>query len=260
MKSALLTIFLSLALASAASAEVRFGPFSWIIGERTLAVIAPKGDGASGVFIAVGQQGVVPQELSPKAFLSGKGPSLFLSFDRRRATFTSLVLSSGKRLPIGGGVTIQIGEARVSISPGTVHLDHRLWTMVEGQDLIRGFIGLQEVFKYRGAQYVQLLEANQSNSLSRFELTEKGLLLGGREFAGERLGLELETNNSCLTADLVDTEGRPVKRGQGWLVYRVLSREFYVFDLLSESFGVVKEVGDPVACVFSAALEKGPTY
>jgi hypothetical protein len=230
------------------SAEVRFGPFSWVAGERTLVVVSPKGQASPGVFIGTAPSDVSAQELSPKIFFDEKkGTSAFLEFSGN--VFKKLVLANGKQFPIGGGVTLNLGEVQVSMGgPASQDLDQGYWTMVENKEAIRGFIGLTQIFYFKGEQYVKLLEANQDNDLSRFEISDKGLLLGGKPFKGERLGLALDIKNSCLDAQIVDSMGQPKDR-EGWLVYRVLRSEFFVFDLLNETFGVVKELLSG-ACVF----------
>lgn len=236
------------------SAEVRFGPLSWVAGEKTLIVLVPKGGATSGIFIGLSDSIKSPQELSPKIFLDGKGRSAFFQFNLNRNVFDALVLSDGTRYPIGGGVTVNIGEARVSVSPGTVNLDQGYWTIVEGDKLVRGFIGLQEIFKYEGSQYIELLEANQANQLSRFEILEKGLMLGGSQFKGARLGLELNISNRCLEQPVVDEAGGSVERSDSWLIYRVLPSAFYVFDTIKEDFGIVKDTGE--RCIFTYAIKK----
>lgn len=233
---------------SFAQAEIRFGPFSWVAGKRTLIVVSPKGQTSSGVFIGAAPDGVDAQELSPKIFFDKKkGVSAFLEYSGK--VFKKLVLANGKQFPIGGGLTFSLGDVRISMGgAATQHLDQGYWTMTENDEAIRGFIGLMQIFYFKGAQYVKALEANQDNDLSQFQITENNLLLGGKPFKGERLGLALDIQNVCLEKDVVDEQGHAKDR-EGWLVYRVLSSEYFVFDLLKEAFGVVKALPNGT-CVF----------
>jgi hypothetical protein len=263
MKLFLAISIICAACLGSASAEVRFGPFSWSPNPHSIVIVSPDAT-RPGVFIGYDSESASAQELSLARFFSGKGLSLFMAFDPKRHAFTEIILGSGKRIPVVGGFTLRLGELRIGVNAITGHTQEAYWSItLESKDkpFIMGYSGLSELIALKGATAISFLEANQvlseewSSSLQEYRLSKNNVLqIAERTFAGDVVGVTLRLENPCLKDDtrIQQVDGADSSIND-FLVISLSEKILQVYRLADGIFGVVRadKNANGLNCIFA---------
>ena len=195
---------------------VQVGPFVNVGTDRHTLVIATEGDYPNtGLFIAYQDEPFDVQAVNPAQLDKSKSRSIFLVFNSKLNIFSELILQYGKSYAIrpGGSFSITFessskGAQSTRVSVANTANPYCSIVISRGKNpSILGYVGTQAVVNVASNdKAVALLEANQmlameeyKNVIFDFSLGKNGdLMLNGKPFAGESIGVAIPNENPCL--------------------------------------------------------------